>query len=186
MRRPLWGVECRVVCMPYRNAFAFAASLWLLTGCSALETLDELSVGRAERVDAPPFVVEYSLPVPAVQPDLVLIAPVRLDDPRNREDWPPGREAALAPLLAAMNDHLAGRGCCSSAAVAEPPAGGPFLYVGSAEAEDVPAPAAVERLPGAEYPAMVVYYEKPTADWQAWLGDAMRRSGARHAVWLQV
>ena len=155
-----------------------------LAGCA---TLEDLSVGRADRLADPPFVFEYRPSGPATNLGAVLLSPVGLDDPRNREDWPQGRAAAFEPLQLVIDGYLDGRLCCDRLAPGQLPAqGAPYLYRGSAESEATPDPAAIERLPGAEYPAMVLYLEKPSPDWRAQLATTLARTGAGHLVWLQI
>lgn len=155
-----------------------------LCGCAGLE---EMAVGRADRVDDAPFVIEYITPGPVTDSGDVLVLPVGLDDPRNRADWPAGRDAALQPLLAAMNAYFSDRHCCALLDHrALEAAGAPYLYLGSAESDDTPAPAAIERSPGAEYPSMVLYLEKPSAAWKHALAGLLKEHGSSSALWLAV
>ena len=156
----------------------------MVSGCA---TLDDLSVGRADRLTAAPFIIEYRPSSPATNQGAVLLSPLGLDDLRNREDWPAGRVAAFEPLQLAIDAYLDDRACCGRFAAGQLPAqGGPYLYLGSAEADGTPDPAAIERLLGAEYPAMVLYLEKPSAAWRAQLAATLDRAGAKHLVWLQI
>jgi hypothetical protein len=156
----------------------------MLSGCA---TLDELAVGRADRLAEAPFIIEYRSSGPATNHGVVLLSSVELDDPRNREDWPAGRAAAFEPLQLAIDAFLAEQACCARAAPRGLPVqGAPYLYLGSAQSDATPEPAATERLLGAEYPAMVLYLEKPSAAWRARLTEILGRAGAKYLVWLQI
>jgi hypothetical protein len=163
---------------------AIAAGMLVLPGCA---TLDAYSVGRADRLAAPPYVVDYRPGPEWIDLERVLIGPVRVESQRNRADWPSGRARALAPLLDALNARIddSGSGIRREAAN-YPSAGAPYLYLGSAESDLTPDPARIDRLFGAKYPAMVLYTEKPSAQWRAQVASAAAAARADYVLWLEL
>ncbi len=144
------------------------ACVVLLTGC---EALDQLAVGRTDRLGAAPFYVTYDNVPTARGP--VLALPVSLDRIAEGKIVSPEHEAALRPLLDALNRSLAENGCCVYVYPGEGalPAGAPSIYVGSLEGEDAPEGTGIERMPHEEYPPMMLYIDRPDEEWRGAIAE---------------
>jgi len=150
--------------------FRFLILLLSLSGCA---TLEQYAVGRSDRLSGAPFFVDYAASSQPFGP--VLALPISLDATTAAAYTSSGRAEALAPLLEALNDALAGSGCCmmGTAIAAE---GAPDLYVGSLEGDDAPAGTGIERMPHEIYPPMLAHLVKPRGAWLA----ALRQQAANH------
>lgn len=151
-----------------------------VSGCAAL---DELAVGRTDRLNGAPFYVTYQR---APASDDALVLPVSVDPVAAEHYLSGGRAAALGPLLDAINTALAQHPCCTFDPTPGLPAGAPELYVGSLDGEHAPAGTGIDRLPHEEYPPMIAHLLKPTAAWQQAVSKLAARHSASRIVLVQL
>ncbi len=148
----------------------FALAL-LSAGCAAL---DASAVGRTDRLQEAPFYKTYRRA--DGDPGVALMLPLRAE---------PAAASRLEPLRAAIDGYLQSQPCCRPTD-AELPAGAPWLYVGSAEGENLPGEVPEMREDYEKYPPMIVYYARPKADWRAAAADVAGREGASRIVVTQL
>jgi hypothetical protein len=165
------------------RATAMFAAAWLAGGCT---TLDELAVGETRRLEEGVFHADLAGgPAGAVDPVLVLLPPA-LDPELVTTPGYAGRASQFQPLLAAVAADLGARTCCRGVDGSGLPAGGPRLYVGSADGVLAPPAAAEVATPADRFAPMVLHLERPSAPWQTALAALLAREGARHAVVIGV
>jgi hypothetical protein len=153
-------------------------------GCAAL---DEAAVAETYRLEEGQFYVDLRAAAgKAVDP--VLLLPAVLDPELADTVGYGGRQGEFAPLLTALNDDLQGRKCCRYVAQPALPAGGPQLYVGSADSDLAPPEALEQALPQDRFAPMVLHLWRPSEAWRQAVAGLMASVGARHAVvvWLGV
>jgi len=163
---------------------AAVACVAVVAGCAAL---DEAAVGETHRLEEGQFYVDVRADAGrAVDP--VLLLPAALDPELAGTLGYGSRQGEFAPLLAALDDDLQGRSCCRHAAPAALPAGGPQLFIGSADSELAPPEAAQQVLPQDRFAPMVLHLGRPSEAWRQAAAELMAREGASHAVvvWLGV
>ena len=140
------------------------ASFALIPGLSACATLDELAVGRTDRLNGAPFYKTYA-PTTAAGEHLAVL-PVTVDAV-TREEYPAdGRQSLLEPVTTAFDTYVSARACRRVLEWPLAEHGGPRLYVGSAEGEAAPAEAADHVTEYEKYPPMVIHLEKPRPEWR--------------------
>lgn len=153
---------------------------------SACSSLNKLSTAQTDRLKGAPFYKSYSKNIAAENQE-VRHFPVGLDGKIYTEFFHSGREKALQPLLEAMTAYL------DSLSWSAPLnadgfmiSGAPYVYVGSAEGEDAPPEAAMQRNESDKYPPMVIHIQKPGKEWKAALAQRLDESGGKYLLFINL
>jgi len=160
-----------------------AAVLAATTSLLACTTLDELAVGRTDRLSQAPYYVTYRA---SAEPTGVAALPVTVDPVSSEPFNLAAREAALAPLLQAFNQALAGHACCQYVVDSGLGAGMPTLYAGSLHGENAPQGTGIEQMAHEEYPPMILHVRKPGRAWQQAATAAAARYGVDRFIVIYV
>ena len=97
------------------------------------------------------------------------------------------RVGELEPLIAAVNARISSKlGCVRAVQEMPASAGAPRVYVGSAESDYAPIDVGDERVPGDRFAPMVLYLARPGTEWRQEVAGILARTGADHAIALQV
>ena len=163
--------------------FPHAALLAMLAipGCAAL---DEMAVGRTDRLERAPFYKTYvKTGVPSGN---VVFLPVGVDPVSLDNHLAGGREELLQPLLQAFDKYIAEQACCRRSTASLPDTGQPWIYVGSSEGEYAPPQADDQRMEYEKYPPMVIHLDKPGAAWRQQAAQSIAEDNASGMIVLQL
>lgn len=156
----------------------------LLLGAAGCATLEQAAVGRTDRLTGAPFYKTYTKRAAA---GTTIVLPVVVD-PESAEPFNmAGREAALEPLLDALDGALARQPCCRYvASPALPKTGGPVVYLGMLDGEFAPPGTGLEQEYYEEYSPMILHVLDPRAEWRAAAAAIAAREQASSILIVQL
>lgn len=153
---------------------------------SACSSLNKLSTAQTDRLKGAPFYKSYTKTI-AGENRAVRHFPVGLDGKIYTEFFHTGREKALQPLIEAMTAYLDSLGWSTRLdASGFMISGAPYVYVGSAEGEDAPPEAAMQRNESDKYPPMVIHIQKPSKEWKSALGQRLGEAGGEYLLFVNL
>lgn len=162
----------------------FLAAIAVAIGIGACATLDEMSVGRTDRLERAPFYKTYVKT--GLPSDNVIFVPASVDPESLVNHLAGGRDKLLQPLLLAFDQFVSEQACCRAATASLPGTGQPWIYVGSSEGEYAPPEADDQRMEYEKYPPMVIHLDKPDAAWRQQAAQLMANEYASGMIVLQL